>query len=239
MTGAETPTVVFIPGHLCGPWLYHGMPELVAGPVAFADIGQDDSLEAMARRMLDRHRGRLVLVGLSMGGMVAMEAMAADPDRIAGAMLIATDPWPARAVERAWRAGEVETVSREGLGGYARRFAAKFVAHRPEAPMGGIAHLMAETPISVFETQARALDTRRDIIPLIRGFPAPVEVMVGAEDRVCPPKLHAPIALALSDARLTTVPDAGHLLTRESPGAVAERLLALLDRVGARAGASP
>lgn len=232
-----TPTVVFVPGHLCGPWLYEAQIAAVAprAPVAVADVTRDESIAGMAERLLAGHAGPLVLVGLSMGGMVAMEAMAAEPERIAGAMLLSTDPHPARPREIAWRVGEATDVQERGTAGYAARFAARFFAHDEAvaARLGPEAEArMAAMPAALFHAQAKALDTRRDMPPLIRGFAAPVEVMVGSEDRVCPPKLHPPIAEACADARLTEIPGVGHLSCLEVPETVTARLLALLDRVG-------
>ena len=90
--------VAWIPGHLCDAWLY--VPQLMAfsgaRPTVFADTHQDDSLGAMAERLLGEAPGRFVLAGLSMGGMVAMEVRARAPERVAGAVLMDTDPSRAR-----------------------------------------------------------------------------------------------------------------------------------------------
>lgn len=229
--------IVFIPGHLCGQWLYAPQIAAMAGRARchVADVTRDDSTGAMAARLLAAFPGPLVLVGLSMGGMAAMEAMAQAPERIAGAMLLDTDPFTARPVERAWRDAERSQVAEEGLAGFAGRFVAKFFGHSSSAaealgPM--VRGRMAAVPHPVFEAQARALDTRRDMLALLDGFAAPVEVMTGAADRVCPAKLHPPIAAACADAVLTTIADCGHLATIEAPETVNARLEALLGRIG-------
>jgi pimeloyl-ACP methyl ester carboxylesterase len=69
--------------------------------------------------------------------------------------------------------------------------------------------MMAKAPIEVARSQAWALDTQREMVPLIAGYAGPVEVIVGAEDKVCPPVLHGPIAAALSGAVYTEIPDCG------------------------------
>ena len=92
--------------------------------------------------------------------------------------------------------------------------------------------MMAQTPVGVALSQARALDTRREMAPLIAGFAGPVEVIVGAEDKVCPPLLHEPIAAALAGADYTEIPACGHLVTIEVPGPVNARIEMLLERVG-------
>lgn len=230
--------IVFIPGHLCDRWLY--APQIAAlaghGRCHLADVTRDDSTGAMADRLLAAFPGPLVLVGLSMGGMVAMEAMARAPERIAGAMLLDTDAYSARPVERAWRDAERAKVAVEGLAGFAERFVAKFFGHSSNAaetlgPM--VREHMAHVPPAVFDAQAKALDTRRDMLPRLQGFAAPVEVLAGAADRVCPAKLHPPIAETCADAVFTAIPDCGHLATVEAPEPVNARLEVLMERLAA------
>ena len=194
-----------------------------------ADTGADDTIGGMAVRLLAQVPDRFVIVGLSMGGMVAMEVIARAPDRVLGACLMDTDPTPARGREIAWRAGLLD----EGFETYVDTFVGRFYAHdaASAARLGpGTRERMLATPEAVARAQARALDRRRDMLPLIAGFPAPVEVVVGAEDRVCPSKLHGPLAAALPDGRLTEIPGCGHIATLERPAAVNERLAALLAR---------
>lgn len=228
--------IVWIPGHLCGPWLY--APQLGAfggtRETILADTTRDDDLGTMAERLLDAAPPHFVLAGLSMGGMVAMEVMARAPERVAGAVLMDTDPSRAREREIEWRAGLLDRAAREGLEAYVARFVQRFYLH-DTAVAGRLGELtrqmMAETPLEIARAQARALDRRREMVPLIAGYAGPVEVIVGAEDRVCPPLLHKPIAEALADAVLTEIPGCGHLATIEAPDPVNARIAALLARV--------
>ncbi|MDT8345481.1 MAG: alpha/beta fold hydrolase [Thermohalobaculum sp.] len=231
--------IVWVPGHLCGAWLY--APQLArfgaAHPTVVADTLQDDDLGAMAERLLAMAPPEFVIAGLSMGGMVAMEAMARAPGRIAGAVLMDTDPTPARPKECAWRADLLAQARRAGLAAYVDRFVPGFVAHDAgvAARLGPLVRtMMLETPLDVALAQARALDRRRDMLGPISGFAGPVEVIVGAADRICPPRLHPPIAASLAQAVLSELPGVGHIATLEAPEAVNARIAALLDRLGAR-----
>jgi len=235
-SGLSCPPLVWVPGHMCGPWLYAAQAGLWPGAEVHAGPWPETCLGAMAERLLAAAPDRFVLAGLSMGGMLAMEAMARAPDRLAGVLLMDTDPTPARARERAWRAGEMQDVRANGVAGYAARFSAKFYAHdRGVAARLGPATeaRMAAVPAERVLAEAAALDTRRAAVPLIEGISAPVEVLVGAADRVCPPRLHPPVAVACRDARLTVVPGCGHIATLERPDAVAAALMRLAARVGA------
>jgi len=228
--------IVWIPGHLCGPWLYAPQLAVFGGDhdTVIADTTRNDDLGAMAELLLAGAPERFVLAGLSMGGMVAMEVLARAPERVAGAVLMDTDPTRARAKEMEWRAGLMRRAGRDGLGPYVEKFVERFYLHSPAAAerLGGLTRqMMGETPVGIARAQARALDTRREMAPLVAGYAGPVEVIVGAEDKVCPPLLHGPLAAALPGAVLTEIPDCGHLATIEAPEAVIARIGALLARV--------
>jgi pimeloyl-ACP methyl ester carboxylesterase len=231
------PPIVWIPGHLCGAWLY--APQLGAfgggRETVLADISRDDDLGAMAERLLAGAPERFVVAGLSMGGMVAMEVIARAPARVAGAVLMDTDPTPARAREIEWRGDLLDRAARQGPDAYVGRFVDRLYLHDAAAAarLGGMTRrMMGETPMDIARAQARALDTRREMVPLIAGYAGPAEVIAGAEDRVCPPLLHGPIAAALPGAVLTEIPGCGHLATLEAPEAVNARIAALLARTG-------
>jgi len=228
--------LIWIPGHMCDARLYAPQAGNWPGPETTAETGLDDDLGAMAERLLAGAPPRVVLAGLSMGAMVAMEAMARAPGRIAGALLMDTDPTAARPREIDWRAGEMDRMARTGPQGYVERFVAKFYAHDAAvaARLGPATRaMMGATPADVIRAQARALDKRRDLTGALAGFAGPVEIVVGAEDRVCPPKLHRPLAGALPDAALTEIAGCGHIATLEAPGPVGDRLAALARRIGA------
>ena len=223
--------VVLVPGHLCGAWLYAPQRDVLAGhEVSLAATGADDSIDGMAERLLAAAPDSFAIAGLSMGGMVAMEVIARARDRVLGACLMDTDPTPARPREVEWRADLLD----QGFEAYVDTFVGRFYAHDSgvAARLGPETRArMLETPEPVARAQARALDGRREMAPLIAGFAGPVEIVVGAEDRVCPPRLHAPLAAALPGARLTEIPRCGHITTLECPTEVANRLAAMLARI--------
>ena len=224
--------IVLVPGHLCtAEWLYAPQIEALAGRrIVMADTTRDDTIGGMADRLLARAPERFFIAGLSMGGMVAMEVMARAPERVVGACLMDTDPTPARPREVEWRQG----LLAQGLEAYVDTFVGRFFLHDPEeaAHLGAeIRERMLATPETVARAQARALDTRREMAPLIAGFPHAVGILVGAEDRVCPPKLHEPLCDVLPGARLTVIQDCGHIATLECAADVNAHLMHLLDEI--------
>lgn len=224
--------IVLVPGHLCtADWLYGPQVEVLAGrQVVTADTTRDDTIAGMADRLLAAAPDRFVIAGLSMGGMVAMEVMARAPERVLAACLMDTDPTAARPREVEWRQG----LLAQGLDGYVDTFVGRFFLHDDEAAatLGAqVREAMLATPEPVAHAQARALDTRREMAPLIGGFPHPVEILVGAEDRVCPPKLHEPLVDILPAARMTVIQHCGHIATLECASEVNAHLMRLIDEI--------
>lgn len=72
-----------------------------------------------------------------------------------------------------------------------------------------------------------------DNLPRIK---TPTLVLVGAEDRMTPPKFSQSLADRIPKARLQVVPDAGHMLMLEKPDEVASALAGFLKSIPYQAG---
>jgi pimeloyl-ACP methyl ester carboxylesterase len=92
----EPTPILLIPGLLCSPRLYAGqVPQLWRlGPVTIADHTRDDSMRALAQRILASAPPRFALIGLSMGGYISFEIMRQSPERVAKLALLDTSPRP-------------------------------------------------------------------------------------------------------------------------------------------------
>ncbi|RED18730.1 alpha/beta fold hydrolase [Pontivivens insulae] len=211
-------TLVLVPGHLCDARLY--APQLADYPDALvADVTRDDTVVGMAARLLDMAPATFSLAGLSMGGMVAMEVMRQAPDRVTSALLLATDPTPAREKEVAWRAD----MNDAGLPAFARTFSQMFFAHdadcatrlRPDAEA-----MMIEMGGALYLRQSHALNTRPDLREAMASCSVPTLILAGSEDRICPPRLHHDLADTMLNAQLQVIEGCGHIITLERPDRV-------------------
>src|SRR5512132_4339169 len=90
----ESLPIVLVPGLNCSPRLYAPqLPELWGfGPVSVANHTRDDTMAAIARRILDDAPPRFALAGLSMGGYIALEIMRQALGRVAKLALLDTGP---------------------------------------------------------------------------------------------------------------------------------------------------
>ena len=67
------------------------VPDLAAlGPIHHGNVYEDDTLDGMARRVLDAAPERFVLIGFSMGGFVARVLALLAPERVAGVAFVAS-----------------------------------------------------------------------------------------------------------------------------------------------------
>ena len=93
---AQAPPVVLVPGLLTSPRLFaEQLPALWRlGPVTIAGIASDDTMAAIAGRILAAAPGRFALVGLSMGGYIAFEVLRQAPERVDRLALLDTSARP-------------------------------------------------------------------------------------------------------------------------------------------------
>ncbi|MFH8487527.1 alpha/beta fold hydrolase [Streptomyces longisporoflavus] len=232
-TGPPQPLpLVVVPGMLCDPslWAQVDFPE--GHPVLHIELGRPD-IGALADDLLAGVSGPFIVVGLSLGAIVAFEALRRSPERIAGLCLMSTNAEAPRPEQyAAWRAmegliddGRFADVIEQTLPGM-------FPTPRPPSESAERYRRMAlAVGPDAARAQLAAQSTRRDAIDALRGAKCPAVVLSGTRDALCPPDFHQVIASALPDAELREVPDAGHLLPWQEPSAVSDALRDLLGRV--------
>src|SRR4051794_31005612 len=94
----EALPTLFVPGLNCSARLYG--PQLPVlwrfGPTMIADHRRDDTMDAIAGRILAAAPPRFALLGLSMGGYIALTIMRMAPERVARLALLDTSARPDR-----------------------------------------------------------------------------------------------------------------------------------------------
>jgi pimeloyl-ACP methyl ester carboxylesterase len=226
--------IVLVPGLLVTARLYaEQIPALWRlGPVTVADHTRDDSMAAIARRILADAPPRFALAGLSMGGHVAFEIVRRAPERVARLALLSTSARldPPEITER--RRRQI-ALAQEGRFGEVADMQFAVQVHRSRLDDVGLqtlVRLMAdETGVEAFVRQQTANIGRPDSRPDLAGIACPTLVVVGAGDNLIPPQRSAEIADAILGARLVTIAECGHLSTLERPAQVTEALMEWLQ----------
>lgn len=204
-----------------------------ARAVMVAPLTGHDTIAAIAEDILRYAPPRFALAGLSMGGVVAMDIIAREPERVTHLALLDTNPSsepPERAAQRqpqvdAVRAGHLRQVMRDEM-------KPKYLADGPrKVELLDLCMAMADAlGPEVFVQQSRALATRPDQCDALRCVTVPTLVLCGAQDTLCPPERHELMRDLIPTAELRIIEGAGHLPTLERPDETTAALQSWLAR---------
>ena len=199
-----------------------GASQVTPGPYTMAGLA-DDALALLDALAIEK----AVFLGVSMGGMVAMEAALRAPHRFAGLVVAdsaagfapeARQGWDERmaAVRSGGLAPMVDTMMGRWFTDTYRRRAADQVA--------AVAARLRAAPVDGYLASCAAIRDL-DVLPRLPELTCPTLVICGEHDPSTPLSLSEAIATALPDARLAVIPHAHHLTQLEFP----ETFNALVD----------
>lgn len=222
--------LLFLPGLICDARIY--APQLAAFPESRAvdGYGEANTLEDMARVVLEQAPESFDLFGHSMGGRVALEVFRLVPNRVRRIALASTGVH--------W-IGEGEPAKRRALQaiGHEQGFEALVdtwlppmvaEANRATSVYGEMRQMCLDAGQAVFDAQINAQLVRPEQESLLAEIRCPALVMTGELDAWSGPAQHEAIAARIADPTLVIVPGAGHMLPREAPEAVNQAIAAWL-----------
>jgi 3-oxoadipate enol-lactonase len=210
---------------------YGGRPAVAA--MDFEVLAQD--VEAFIAR---RRVHRPVLVGHSMGGMVAQTMLRRRPDGYAAAVLACTSPAFGNAdgeFQRKFAADRLGPLDAgKTMAELAPRMVERMMGPRPDPAGRALAiDIMSAVPADTYRAAVRCLvafDQRANLARI--GIP--VLCIAGAVDPNAPPPVVERMAGKIAGARYVCLPDVGHLPNLEAPAAFNAALLRFLEEVRAR-----
>jgi len=176
---------------------------------------------------------RAVIVGHSLGGMIAMEFAARHRQRVAALVLACTTassgvgPQPARTAFLEQRLGVLERGG--SMAELADQLLPAMLGPRPPAGLPGrLRQLMSVIPPAAYRAAIRALPDfdRRAALP---AFDFPVLCIAGEHDRVATAPTMRRIAERIDAAQFVVMRDAGHLAPFEDEEAFAVLLKGFLE----------
>lgn len=166
--------------------------------------------------------GRAVVMGLSMGGYIALALVSRHPETVAGLVLADTRAEPDDDAALATRADAIARIEAEGTAQYLAAFLPRLLA--PDADhhtRDALAAIAARQAPHALTGALRALAGRVDRRPDLPAVACPTLVMVGEHDAVTPHAAARVMADGIPGARLEVVAEAGHMTALERPEAVA------------------
>ena len=212
----------------------------LSAPDTSRDYGDARSV-ALVLALMDRLGvTRATLVGNSIGGRIAWRFAAAHPERIAKLVLISPDGFASPGVEY----GKIPDVP--SAAGLMRYVLPQALVAASLKPAYGDPAKLTQAVVTRYHDLMRAPGGRQALLermgqgvltdprPLLRQIHVPVLIMWGERDGMIPVANAKDYLQALSNARLVTFPQLGHVPQEESPGGSVEAFRAFLLEETAR-----
>jgi pimeloyl-ACP methyl ester carboxylesterase len=195
----------------------------LAGDIVVPELWHEDSVAALAGRVLAQAPQRFALVGFSMGGYVAFEILRQAAERVTRLALIDTSARSDSAGQRQRRQALIGQSQVGQFKGVTARLLPLLV-HRDrlgDAALVETLQAMAQTVgRDGFVRQQRAILGRPDSRDLLPRIAVATAVICGRDDAVTPLAYSEEMAAAIPGAGLITIEQCGHVSPLERPDAV-------------------
>ncbi|MBH1974588.1 MAG: 3-oxoadipate enol-lactonase [Rhodobacteraceae bacterium] len=203
----------------------HGLSACPVAPWSIADLGGD------VIDLMD-HLGvaRAVVIGCSVGGMIAQSVAAQAPGRVAG--LVLSNSAAKIGTAEAWQA-RMDAVQSGGMTSIAEavldRWFPASLRTQPQA-LPWLTMLQRCDAAGYIGTCRVLADT--DLCAAAATLSMPALVLAGSEDQATPVELVRAFAQTLPQARLQVLDGSGHIPAIDAPGATAALIKAFLTEIG-------
>lgn len=218
--------------------------QVSAGGARFVavDLAGFGGSRAFVRRSVEEHAddvlevldhlgiARAVVVGLSMGGYVALSFALRHPSRLSGLLL--ADTRASGDTDEA-KQGRAANITRAREGGSVAVFDAMTRAWTPASDPAHVAELRAIAAEQSAEGVVHALEMMRDrpdVTARLSEIRVPTSVVVGSVDELTPPALAEIMARAIPASTLHVLDGAGHFTNVERAAEFDRVLRELVDR---------
>lgn len=194
-----------------------------------------DSVADVVAELLD-HLGvneRVVVGGLSMGGYAALAFARLYPQRVRALILADTKADPDDEAGRASRDKLIQLAADQGPGAVFEQMLPKMLGPDTATGKPDVVQLVRDTAgrqkVEGVVAALKAMRDRPDGRPGLSHISFPTLVVVGEQDAITPPDRARELAENIPNARLVTIPDAGHLSNLENPAAFTQAVREFLD----------
>jgi pimeloyl-ACP methyl ester carboxylesterase len=166
---------------------------------------------------------RSSVVGLSMGGQIALEVAAIAPERVLGLVLCDTFAQLDTPEKKAGRYTLADRLDAEGMSAYAvevlpKMISAASIANNPEL-VADLVAMMQRCPAHGAAAAARVRAERRDYLPILPTLDLPTLILVGIHDQFTPVADAELMHSAIRGSKLVVLEEAGHITNLEQPTA--------------------
>ncbi|MEM7032379.1 MAG: 3-oxoadipate enol-lactonase [Chloroflexota bacterium] len=204
----------------------HGLSECPDAPYTIRDHSQD--LAALLHHLsIDK----VILIGISVGGMIALDFASQHPQHVSALVLCDTaakigsaDMWQER----------IETLREHGMAYLgdtilSRWFAPTFATKRP-ADYRGYYHMLTRVPVEGYTGTCEAIRDA-DLSKAVKTIQAHTLVLCGQEDLATTPAMGQALANMMPNAHFEVIKDAGHLPCIEQPSIMTHKIKTFLTSI--------
>lgn len=181
------------------------------------DLLTDDLLHLMDALKLNK----VILCGFSMGGYIALNAMAKFPERIIGLVLADTQCQPDTEKAKEKRLKTCEAIRQNGLELFADELLNGLFYSNPEKENSKeileVRRVIEGNPTEVVCSSLMAMANRKDMCTILEQIDVPTLIMVGKQDEVIPLAKSEFMHSKINGATLHTISDAAHLSNIDNP----------------------
>jgi pimeloyl-ACP methyl ester carboxylesterase len=195
------------------------------GPVLCADFSEGTSIEAFADKLLeDALPGPFLLIGFSMGGYVARQALRRAPDRVAALVMCGTSARGDGALQ-ARRQASAGAKSAKAFTGLSRNAILRAFANDEADPalVERVRQMGDELGGEVFMRQSNL--HRAGDLELLGQIRCPTLVIAGENDRLRSIAESEELRDGIPGATMTVMPAVGHMMPMEAPDALSRIII--------------
>jgi len=194
----------------------------------------DDHIDDLAALLRHLDVSNAVVIGLSVGGMIAQGLATNHPHLVRA--LILCDTAHKIGTDAMWN-DRIDAVNADGIASLAEAIMLRWFtpAYRsPENPdYAGYVNMLTRTPADGYAGTCAALRDA-DLTASTRALDLPTLCIVGDQDGSTPPDLVRELASLIKGARFEIIADAGHIPCVEQPEATISLIRSFLDQASLR-----
>ncbi|NNE84777.1 MAG: alpha/beta fold hydrolase [Alphaproteobacteria bacterium] len=215
--------LILVPGLICDDevWTYAQSHLSEVADCRTVPADEADTMQGLARAVLDTAPETFAIAGFSMGGYVALEVLRQAPERVTRLALLDTSSRGDTQDKAAGRHAAIADCEEGRFDDLLDRFIPLLLhPERMSEPLADRVRAMGHrVGPKLFADRHRAMLTRADGRDLLAGCDIPVRAICGRSDALTSVEDHQEIADLAPRGRLSIVEDCGHMPPLERPQA--------------------
>ena len=230
---SEKPSLILLPAFMSTRTLWAPQIEALAdiAEVDVVELTPYDSVNEMAKAVLDYAPDNFSLAGLSLGGWTAFEIMRCAPERVLRLALVSTSARNDSPERLASRRPQIEAVQSGRFNEIVEGFLG--VLQSPKHPwpaevLTTVREMVHEAGPDCFLRQQHAMINRADYRDSLGSIRCQTSVIHGRDDQSWPLENGEELARLIPGARLSVIENAGHFPTLDRPVETTDALRAWL-----------